>query len=292
MPRAAQSYRFGGEATLSSVIVAQARDAFLYAVDELYPQVLDDLLELAARAGMPNLAACSPGDFADWLLVPEIAPPGWPALLEAIEAWARRWRLRDRGHVPRWLLHAALNAISRHHAHGWRWWSIGWAGAVPDSCEVLPPIAATPEVERALPAGLRRILTVCSRLDGGKFVECRFRPEVDGAGRFKRALRKYAHSVLRVWHVSAEQACRRIDETVAAALARGCVPGEWHSERRIVYWAARAVVGREAYEDIANDPNRGVTDRRERISPPTVRNQVGEFLALIGLRRRIGRKDR
>jgi hypothetical protein len=91
MPRAAQSYRFGGEATLPSFIVAQARDAFLYAVDELYPQVLDELLELAARAGMPNLAGCTPGDFAEWLVVPEVAPAGWPALLEAIEAWARRW---------------------------------------------------------------------------------------------------------------------------------------------------------------------------------------------------------
>jgi hypothetical protein len=292
MPRAAQSYRFGGEATLPSVIVAQARDAFLYAVDELYPQVLDDLLELAARAGMPNLAACSPGDFAEWLVVPEVAPAGWPALLEAIEAWARRWRLQDRGRIPRWLLGAALDAISRHQAHGWRYCSIGWGGAVPDSCEVLPPIALTPELERALPAGLWRILTVCSRLDGGKFAECRFRPEVDGAGRFKRALRKYAHSVLRVWRVSAEQACRRIEESVAAALARGCVPGQWRAERRIVYWAVRAVVGRESYESIANDPNRGVSDRRERLSPPTARNQVREFLALIGLRRRSGRKDR
>jgi hypothetical protein len=292
MPRAAQSYRFGGEATLPSVIVAQARDAFLYAVDELYPQVLHELLELAAHAGMPNLAASTPGDFAEWLVVPEVAPAGWPALLEAIEAWARRWRLLDRGRIPRWLLEAALSAISRHHAHGWRWWSIGWAGAVPDSCEVLPPIPLTPELERALPAGLWRILIVCSRLDGGKFIECRFHPEIDGAGRFKRALRKYAHSVLRVWHVSAEQVCRRIDETVAAALAHGCVPGQWRAERRIVYWAARAVVGREAYEDIANDPNRGVSERRERLSPPTVRNQVGEFLVLIGLRRRSGRKDR
>jgi hypothetical protein len=291
MPRAAQSYRFGGEATLPSLIVAEARDAFLYAVDELYPQVLDDLLELAARAGMPNLAASTPGDFADWLLVPEIAPPGWSALLEAIEAWARRWRLQDRGRIPRWLLDAALDAIWRHQAFRWRYWSIGWGGAVPDDCEVLPPIPMTPELERALPAGLRRILTVCSR-DGDAYIGCMFSPAFDGAGRFKRALRKYAHSVLRVWHVSAEQACRKIDQTVAAALAAGCVPGQWRSERRIVYWAVRAVVGREAYEDIANDANRGVTDRRERISPPTVRNQVREFLAVIGLRRRSGRKDR
>jgi hypothetical protein len=291
MPRAAQSYRFGGEATLPSIIVAEARLAFLWAVDELYPEVLDELVEAAAAPGLARLAGYSLSDFRYWLADPLSAPAGWDKLLEAIEAWARRWRLRDRGHVPPWLLHAALNAISRHQAHGCRWWSVGWGGAVPDSCEVLPPIALTPEVERALPAGLRRILTVVSR-DGGAYIGCNFSPAFDGAGRFKRALRKYAHSVLRAWHVSAEQACRRIDQTVAAALARGCVPGQWRAERRIVYWAARAVVGREAYEDIANDPNRGVTDRRERISPPTVRNQVSEFLALINLRRRPGPKDR
>jgi hypothetical protein len=196
----------------------------------LYPQVLDDLLELAARAGMPNLAACSLGDFADWLLVPEIAPPGWSELLEAIEAWARRWRLHDRGRIPRWLLEAALDAISRHHAHGWRWyWSVGWGGAVPDSCQVLPPIPLTPEVERALPAGLWRILIVCSRLDGGKLIECRFHPEIDGAGRFKRAIRENAKTVYRIWGVPPEEACRRIDGAVARALAAGAVPGQWRA---------------------------------------------------------------
>jgi|GEM_PF-2280377 len=291
MPRAAQSYRFGGEATLPSIIVAQARDAFLCAVDELYPQVLDELLELAARAGMPNLAGCTPGDFAEWLVVPEVAPAGWPELLEAIEAWARRWRLLDRGRIPRWLLDAALDAISRHQAHGWRWWSIGWGGAVPDSCEVLPPIPMTPELERALPAGLRRILTVCSR-DGGAYIECNFSPVFDGAGRFKRALREAGRTVLKLWGIPPGEACRRIDGAVARALGAGAVPGQWRAERRIVYWAARALIGREAYEDIARTPNRAVSELPEFVSPPTVRNQVGEFLALIGLRRRSGRKDR
>jgi len=291
MPRAAQSYRFGGEATLPSFIVAQARLAFLYATDELYPAVLDSLLEAAAAPGLARLAGYSLSDFRYWLADPLSAPAGWDKLLEAIKDWAHRWRLLDRGRIPRWLLDAALSAISRHHAHGWRYWSVGWAGAVPDDCEVLPLVPLTPEVERALPAGLRRILMVCSR-DGGAYIGCNFSPAFDGAGRFKRALWKYAHSVLRVWHVSAEQACRKIDQTVAAALARGCVAGQWRAERRIVYWAARAVVGREAYEDIANDPNGGVSERRERISPPTVRNQVREMLVLIGLRRRPGRKDR
>jgi hypothetical protein len=249
------------------------------------------LLELAAAPGMPNLAASTPGDFADWLARPAIAPAGWSELLEAIEAWARRWRLHDRGRIPRWLLEAALDAISRHQAHGWRYWSIGWGGAVPDDCEVLPPIPLTPELERALPAGLRRILTVVSR-DRGAYIGCMFSPAFDGAGRFKRAIRENAKTVYRIWGVPPEEACRRIDGAVARALAAGAVPGQWRAERRIVYWAARAVVGREAYEDIANDPNRGVSERRERISPPTVRNQVSEFLALINLRRRPGPKDR
>jgi len=294
MPRAAQSYRFGGEATLPSLIVAQARDAFLYATDELYPAVLDSLLEAAAAPGLARLAGYSLSDFRYWLADPLSAPAGWDKLLEAIKDWAHRWRLLDRGQPPGWILEAGLDAVARYQASGgrWRYWSVGWGGPVPDACDVLPPIPLTPEVERALPAGLWRILTVCSRLDGGKFIECRFHPETDGAGRIKRALRKYALSVLRVWQISAEQACRKIDQTVAAALARGCVPGQWRSERRIVYWAVRAVVGREAYEDIAKDPNRGVSDRRERISPPSVRNQVREFLVLIGLRRRSGRKDR
>jgi hypothetical protein len=163
---------------------------------------------------------------------------------------------------------------------------------VPDACEVLPPIPLTPELERALPAGLWRILTVCSRLDGGSFIECRFRPEMDGAGRFKRALREAGRTVLKLWGIPPEEACRRIDDAVARALAAGAVPGQWRAERRIVYWAVRAVVGREAYEDIARTPNRAVSELPELVSPPTVRNQVREFLALIGLRRRSGRKDR
>ena len=277
MPRAAQSYRIGGEATLPSFIVAQARLAFLWAVDELYPEVLDELLEVAAAPGLARPAAYSLSDFRWWLADPLSAPDGWDELLEAIKVWAHRWRLLDRGQHPRWLLEAALDAISRHQAHGWRWWSIGWAGAVPDSCEVLPRIPLTRELERALPAGLRRILTVCSRLDGGKFVECRFRPEIDGAGRFKRALRKYARSVLRVWDVSAEQACRRIDETVAAAQARGCVPGEWHSDPEPIEWVVKATVGGMTYEQIAAE--------EWRITPDAVAKQVKRLLRLIGLRR-------
>jgi hypothetical protein len=291
MPRAAQSYRFGGEATLPSLIVAEARLAFLWAVDELYPEVLDELLEAAAAPGLAGLAGYSLSDFRWWLADHLSAPAGWDELLEAIEVWARRWRLLDRGRIPRWLLDAALTAISGHHAHGWRYWSIGWGGAVPDSCEVLPPLALTPDIERALPAGLRRILTVVSR-DGGAYIGCNFSPAFDGAGRFKRALRAAGRTVLKLWGIPPEEACRRIDDAVARALAAGAVPGQWRSERRIVYWAVRAVVGREAYEDIANDPNRGVSERRERLSPPTVRNQVREFLALLGLRRRSGRKDR
>ena len=276
MPRAAQSYRFGGEATLPSLIVAEARDAFLYAVDELYPQVLDDLLELAARPGMPNLAGCTPGDFAEWLVVPEVAPAGWPELVEAIEAWARRWRLLDRGRIPRWLLDAALSAISRHHAHGWRYWSVGWGGAVPDRCEVLPPIALTPDIERALPAGLRRILTVVSR-DGGAYIGCNFSPAFDGAGRFKRAIRENAKTVYRIWGVPPEEACRRIDGAVARALAAGAVPGQWRARRDAVYWAVQATVGRKSYIELA--------EASQRVYAETVRNEVSAFLSLIGLRR-------
>jgi hypothetical protein len=89
MPRAAQSYRFGGEATLPSFIVAQARLAFLYATDELYPAVLDSLLEAAAAPGLARLAGYSLSDFRYWLADPLSAPAGWDKLLEAIEAWAQ-----------------------------------------------------------------------------------------------------------------------------------------------------------------------------------------------------------
>jgi hypothetical protein len=147
---------------------------------------------------------------------------------------------------------------------------------VPDDCEVLPPIPLTPEVERALPAGLRRILTVVSR-DRGAYIGCMFSPAFDGAGRFKRTLRKYAHSVLRVWHVSAEQACRRIDQTVAAALAHGCVPGEWHSDREPIEWVVKATVGGMTYEQIAAE--------EWRVTPDAVAKQVKRLLRLIGLRR-------
>jgi|YNPMSStandDraft_1061717.scaffolds.fasta_scaffold02093_4 hypothetical protein len=276
MPRAAQSYRFGGEATLPSVIVARARDAFLYAVDELYPQVLDDLLELAARAGRPNLAGCTPGDFADWLLVPEIAPPGWPELVEAIEAWARRWRLQDRGRIPRWLLDAALDAISRYQAHGWGWWSIGWGGAVPDRCEVLPPIPMTPELGRALPAGLRGILTLVLR-DGETQLACYYYPDLYGSGRFKRAIRENAKTVYRIWRVTPEQACRRIDSLVSEALAAGATPGEWHADREPLDWAVKATVGGMTYEAIAA--------AEWRVGPDTVAKHVKRLLRLIGLRR-------
>jgi hypothetical protein len=156
---------------------------------------------------------------------------------------------------------------------------------------VLPPVSMGREAIRALPAGLRGILTLVLR-DGVTLLACYYYPDLYGAGRFKRAIRENAKAVYRIWRVTPAEACRRIDELVAQALAHGCVPGQWRAERRIVYWAARAVVGREAYEDIANDPNRGVSERRERLSPPTVRNQVSEFLALINLRRRPGPKDR
>jgi hypothetical protein len=138
---------------------------------------------------------------------------------------------------------------------------------------------------------LRGILTLVLR-DGVTLLACYYYPDLYGSGRFKRAIRENAKTVYRIWGVTPEEACRRIDGAVARALAAGAVPGQWRAERRIVYWAARAVVGREAYEDIANGPNRGVSERRERLSPPTVRNQVREFLAVIGLRRRSGRKDR
>ena len=276
MPRAAHSYRFGGEATLPSFIVAQARLAFLYATDELYPAVLDSLLEAAAAPGLARLAGYSLSDFRYWLADPLSAPAGWDKLLEAIKDWAHRWRLLDRGRIPRWLLEAALDAISRHHAHGWRYWSVGWAGAVPDDCEVLPLVPLTPEVERALPAGLRRILMVCSR-DGGAYIGCNFSPAFDGAGRFKRAIRENAKTVYRIWGVPPEEACRRIDGAVARALAAGAVPGQWRARRDAVYWAVQATVGRKSYIELA--------EASQRVYAETVRNEVSAFLSLIGLRR-------
>jgi len=276
MPRAAQSYRFGGEATLPSFIVAQARLAFLYATDELYPAVLDSLLEAAAAPGLARLAGYSLSDFRYWLADPLSAPAGWDKLLEAIKDWAHRWRLLDRGRIPRWLLEAALDAISRHHAHGWRYWSVGWAGAVPDACEVLPLVPLTPEVERALPAGLRRILMVCSR-DGGAYIGCTFSPAFDGAGRFKRALREAGRTVLKLWGIPLGEARRRIDGAVARALAAGAVPGQWRARRDAVYWAVQATVGRKSYIELA--------EASQRVYAETVRNEVSAFLSLIGLRR-------
>ena len=294
MPRVATSYRFGGEATLPSIIVAQARAAFLDVADELYPPVLDELLAIGDAPGVPEMRGVPSGHLRAWLENWAAPPAGWDGLMEAVQAWARRWRLLDKGAVPQWVLETALFTIAWCRRTGQRFWDLpDWGRVVCTRSDnlVLPPVPVGTEAIRALPAGLRGILTLVLR-DGVTRLACFYYADLYGSGRFKRALRKYALSVLRVWGVSAEQACRRIDQTVAAALARGCVPGQWRAERRIVYWAARAVVGREAYEDIANDPNRGVSERRERISPPTVRNQVSEFLALIGLRRRSGRKDR
>jgi DNA-binding NarL/FixJ family response regulator len=64
---------------------------------------------------------------------------------------------------------------------------------------------------------------------------------------------------------------------VAAALARGCVPGEWHSDREPIEWAVKATVGGMTYEQIAAE--------EWRITPEAVAKHVKRLLRLIGLRR-------
>jgi len=290
MPRAATSYRIGGEACSPEAIRAEARAAFLDVADELYPAVLDELLVIGDAPGVPELCGVPSRTIRAWLEGWADAPAGWDGLVEAVQAWARRWRLLDRGRPPEWLVELALFTLASCRRSGLRVWELpDWGRIVRTRSDrvILPPVPAPPK----LPAGLQRVLTFEAR-DGRRYVSCRFYPEFQGAGRVKRALREYSGWILRLWGMTAEQACRRIDEVVADALAAGAAGGQWHADRRIVYWAARALIGREAYEDIARTPNRGVRELPEFVSPPTVRNQVREFLALIGLRRRSGRKDR
>jgi hypothetical protein len=287
MPRAATSYRFGGDACSPEALQAEARAAFLDVADELYPAVLDELLSIPEApwfAGVPSRAIRA------WLEGWADPPAGWDALLQAVEAWAHRWRLTDQGRPPEWVEQVALRTLSTYRRWEFRTWDVPIGGRlIPTQSDpvILPPVPAPPR----LPDGLQRVLTFEAR-DGRRYVSCRFYPEFQGAGRVKRTLREYSGWVLRLWGTSAEKACRRIDEVVAEALAAGAAGGQWHADRRIVYWAARALIGREAYEDIARTANRGVSELPEFVSPPTVRNQVGEFLVLIGLRRRTGRKDR
>jgi hypothetical protein len=290
MPRAAQSYRIGGEACSPEALQAEARAAFLYVAAELYP-LLDELLSIPEApwfVGVPSRAIRA------WLQGWADPPAGWDGLMEAVQAWARRWRLLDRGRPPEWLVEVALFTLASCRRCGQRFWDLpDWGRVVCTRSDnlVLPPVPMGREAIRPLPAGLRGILTLVLR-DGVTQLACYYYPDLYGSGRFKRAIRENAKTVYRIWGVPPEEACRRIDSLVSEALAAGAVPGQWRSERRIVYWAARAIVGREAYEDIARTPNRAVSELPEFVSPPTVRNQVSEFLALIGLRRRSGRKDR
>jgi hypothetical protein len=57
MPRAAQSYRIGGEACSPEALQAEARAAFLDVAAELYP-VLDELLASPKPPACPSCAAC------------------------------------------------------------------------------------------------------------------------------------------------------------------------------------------------------------------------------------------
>ena len=275
MPRVATSYRFGGEATLPSIIVAQARAAFLDVAAELYP-VLDELLSIPEApwfVGVPSRAIRA------WLQGWADPPAGWDGLMEAVQAWARRWRLLDRGRPPEWLVEVALFTLAWCRRTGQRFWDLpDWGRVVCTRSDnlVLPPVPMGTEAIRALPAGLRGILTLVLR-DGVTQLGCYYYADLYGSGRFKRAIRENAKTVYRIWRVTPEQACRRIDSLVSEALAAGAVPGEWHSDREPIEWVVKATVGGMTYEQIAAE--------EWRITPEAVAKHVKRLLRLIGLRR-------
>jgi len=275
MPRAAQSYRFGGEACSPEAIRAEARAAFLDVAAELYP-LLDELLSIPEApwfVGVPSRAIRA------WLEGWADPPAGWDGLMEAVQAWARRWRLLDKGAVPQWVLETALSTIAWGRRSGLRVWDLpDWGRVVCTRSDnlVLPPVPMGTEAIRALPAGLRGILTLVLR-DGVTRLACYYYPDLYGSGRFKRAIRENAKTVYRIWRVTPEQACRRIDSLVSEALAAGATPGEWHADREPLDWAVKATVGGMTYEAIAA--------AEWRVGPDTVAKHVKRLLRLIGLRR-------
>jgi hypothetical protein len=275
MPRAATSYRIGGEACSPEALQAEARAAFLDVAAELYHVVLDELLALGDAPGVPELRGVPSRAIRAWLEAWADPPAGWDALLQAVGDWAHRWRLLDRGRPPEWLVEVALFTLACCRRSGLRLFELPDCGRMVQTRSdrvILPPVPAPPK----LPAGLQRVLTFESR-DGRGYVSCRFYPEFQGAGRVKRTLREYSGWVLRLWGTSAEKACRRIDELVAQALAAGAVPGEWHADREPLDWAVKATVGGMTYEAIAA--------REWRVSPDTVAKHVKRLLRLIGVRR-------
>ena len=279
MPRAAQSYRFGGEACSAEALQAEARAAFLDVVGELYPAVLDELLAIGDAPGVPELRGVPSRTIRAWLDGWADAPAGLDGLVEAVQAWARRWRLLDKGAVPQWVLETALSTIAWCRRSGLRLFELpDWGRVVCTRSDnlVLPPVPMGTEAIRALPAGLRGILTLVLR-DGVTQLACYYYPDLYGSGRFKRAIRENAKTVYRIWGVTPEEACRRIDGAVARALAAGAVPGQWRARRDAVYWAVQATVGRKSYIELA--------EASQRVYAETVRNEVSAFLSVIGLRR-------
>jgi len=275
MPRAAQSYRIGGEACSPETLQAEARAAFLDVAAELYP-LLDELLSIPEApwfVGVPSRTIRA------WLDGWADAPAGWDALLQAVGDWAHRWRLLDRGRPPEWLLEVALFTLASCRRCGQRFWDLpDWGRVVCTRSDnlVLPPVPMGTEAIRALPAGLRGILTLVLR-DGVTQLACYYYPDLYGSGRFKRAIRENAKTVYRIWGVTPEGACRRIDELVAQALAAGATPGEWHADREPIEWTVKATVGGMTYEAIAAE--------EWRVTPDTVAKHVKRLLRLIGLRR-------
>jgi len=275
MPRAATSYRIGGEACSPEALRAEARAAFLDVAAELYP-LLDELLSIPEApwfVGVPSRTIRA------WLDGWADAPAGWDALLQAVRDWAHRWRLLDRGRPPQWLEEVTLFTLAWCRRTGQRFWDFpDWGRVVCTRSDnlVLPPVPKGTEAIRALPAGLRGILTLVLR-DGVTQLACYYYPELYGSGRFKRAIRENAKTVYRIWGVPPEEACRRIDSLVSEALAAGAAPGEWHSDREPIEWAVKATVGGMTYEQIAA--------QEWRITPEAVAKHVKRLLRLIGLRR-------
>lgn len=233
MPAGANSYRLGwGEVVRPGGEQALARALFLRTVEQLYPACLDDLLELAVSGRWE-------GHWSQWQF-----EPAYESARAAVEAWARRWRLLDRGTVPAWLMQAALETLwlQRNSACPPRGFAYpGWGGP-------------------ALVQDGERLVAAATQFD----------PELDRAAPVKRRLRARGGK-------AAAEACRRVDEIIKLALARGGKLSAWRCEPAHFEWAVRALVGRETYEIISRQP--------ARVSPFAVRNAVQAVLSLVGLRR-------
>lgn len=207
MPAGTNSYRIGwGEVIRPEGEQALARALFLRTLEQLYPACLDDLLQLAVSGRWE-------GHWSQWQF-----DPTYESARAAVEAWARRWRLLDRGTVPAWLMEAALETVwlQRNLPRPPRAFAYpGWGG----------PALVQPG-ERTMAPGIE------------------FDPELHRAGPTQRRLRARCAK-------GAAEACRRVDEVIELARKRGGKLSAWRCEPAHFEWAVRATAGGQTYEAIA-----------------------------------------